>query len=200
MRGNIPILHLFYKHRTGKLVYSRSENNGVSWTVARVFTGGTVHTITNAVAGHRFSQQIFVAYTPGYDLPAMIMKSDDQGATFSTPKNITAHNAFSGATHGLALCESKEFTALSTFFATDDSNIFLPEYALWNPKDMKRTEQEHPFKAPRVGRIGTDCNVDYEKNEVNVAVFLTHEVAGHTYLMFAREYNSLAVIFDHFSK
>ncbi len=182
LRGNVPRLHVLFREAVGgRMMYTRSDNNGVTWTVPRKVSGmDAVEYITNVFA----AENTFYAVYTVYKGPARAIFSKDQGETFASPLAVTTKNAaFQNVTAGFAPCQGRPGT-MASLFALEDGSL---EYSTWDSE--LKTRKARTYAALPNGKataVGIDCVV--QAGEMSLTSFVTLRAEEHNYVYFAREY------------
>ncbi len=175
-------LHLSYKNLSGHLVYTKSENNGISWSPPRKISEDKLSFISGILVS---GPSVYIGFTTKGESPAVLEYSHDNGAHFAAV-NITHDNAGREGDQGFAVCnDNKEGATLVSIFTEGDGKA---EYAIWDTKgEMHPARRGHPYESVRgeITTAGTDCMMAAERRTVPAVVTVWEN--KHGYLYFATE-------------
>ncbi len=172
LQAGRPIIHVAFMDDQFKasVYYSRSINNGVTWTARRKISDidSSVERVVAFMSRPESGPRLYVAYSSeGWSDPAKLIYSDDFGQTFSSPVKISKN----GTTHslsGLSLCGTGETGTIAGLMVTRENYL---EYSTWNTVTMKGNYKDYPLAGNNFYTAITDCVVDTARSLVNVTTF-----------------------------
>ncbi len=187
-----PVIHLAYKDSNNKLAYTRSDNNGVTWSRARTFDLGHMLQFIHSMeaAGPALYIAVTISTYDRISLPELLVQSADYGQSFLAPVNITIASAGTDKSTGrLALCGTSSTPVVASFFTTWHGPVNYTVSAA--PVKVPQYRQYPAIPGRRIIDLGVVCTAD--EREVNVTTFVFTE-KNHTYdLYFAKELIQLPI-------
>ncbi len=196
VEGGKTVFHLFFTNFAMRLSYTRSTNNGVSWSTPREITSATAPPVAKLIHAIATQGRLYLSYTV-QGAPAVLLYSLDGGKTYASPVNITDRPAMYDTPQGVAVCRG-DSNVMVTMFAThdEDNGDEYPEYAFWDLKTMTRHVRKQPYNIQKIKNVGVDCEVSSGK--IHVATFAMQEDHHdqQTYVYYAGESDTVSVSSD----
>ncbi len=166
-RGGKLRLHVTYVRPDDDvptIVYTYSDDNGVSWSKGRNLDGTTGTSRINYLKS--VGDHLYLSYTISSS-QLQLVHSADFGATFGPPQMFYARKPLT-----LATCNTKNYKKLASLRPAVDSKI---EYATWDPATLKSRDAKN-ITLPEVYCVtdtAIDCVVDVKKNLRKIVAFIT---------------------------
>ncbi len=166
-RGGKLRLHIAYvrpDNDAPTIVYTYSDDNGVSWSKGRNLDG------TAGTWGINYLKSVGEHLYLSYSISAsqlQLVHSADFGATFGPPQTFYLRKPLT-----LATCNTKNYKKLASLRPAVDSKI---EYATWDPATLKSRDAKN-ITLPKVYWVtdtAIDCAVDAKKNLRKIVAFIT---------------------------
>jgi len=180
------ILHLFYQSNN-LLYYTRSGNNGITWTSPRVIeTNKEIRMIFQSAADMTGSNNfIAVSYASWSSSdPVKLVYSRDYGETFSNEIDLTNGRVYysDNAGHRMQIFGTEANPMMGALFATGNRTA---EFSVWFLKgNFRKILLDHPFDTGVVRSGGIDF-LSLNDNEFNITAFVTDIYKKNNQLWFS---------------
>ncbi|MDR3549065.1 MAG: sialidase family protein [Candidatus Pacebacteria bacterium] len=167
-QGKKTCLHVAYNsvvEKKSAIWYTRSVNNGASWSKPREIKGTTGYWIKTM---RNIDEHLYIVYSLASSSShnTMMVRSANHGTTFSAPISFNMSNNAE-----LATCTSKQYKRLATFHLVKEKEI---TYALWNPATMSKVHEENYTTSDgKLYSTGIDCAVDETTGERKIPAFFS---------------------------
>ncbi len=170
-RGGKLRLHVAYIRSDGSdtaVVYTYSDNNGVSWSKGRDLDGTTEVASINYMKG--FGSHVYIAYQLSFRRANLLQlaHSTDFGATFSPPQMFYVRHPME-----LTTCGARNYKKLASLRHAERAWV---EYAMWDPATLKSTDASN-ITLPGISWVtdaAIDCTVDVKKGLRKIVALMTN--------------------------
>ncbi len=159
------VAYLRYGYDKSTIVYTYSDNNGVSWSKGRDLDG-TMGT-WNINYMKNMGEHLYISYRPFHSNASLLVHSSNFGDTFGSPQEF-----YVGKSMALATCSARNYKKLASLQPAGTEKF---KYATWDPATLKSGDAQN-ITFPEVyyaTNTAIDCAIDLKKSLRKVVAFIT---------------------------
>ncbi len=158
------VAYLRYGYDNSTIVYTYSDNNGVSWSKGRDLDGTMGTWKINYMKS--VGEHLYISYRLFHSTVLQLVHSSDFGDTFGSPQEFNVEKQME-----LATCSTRNYKKLAGLQHSGSTNF---KYATWDPATLK-SEDARTITFPEVYYAfitAIDCTIDVKKGLRKIVAFI----------------------------